>query len=592
MVRRRNVEWVHIEEEGRMEMASAVQHGAPRECRSLEALEREIAELSAHIDAATCRLLLAVAEFDRREGWAELGFRSCAHWLGWRVGLDLATARERLRVGRALEKLPRIRAAFGAGEVSYSKVRAMSRVATPETEEELLEVARHGTALHLERLTRLFRSCSRAEEEERARRLHAQRYLQTWTDEDGMLCLRGRLPPEVGAVVKQALEAALRGLGARENAGANKAETQPDEATAQGAVGVATPDVSAETSLGSDPRIRPMLEVAPEEREQRAADALGLVAEWALAAADTRQASAGERHGWPENSGREGRFEVVLQVDAEVLSADAPVGRCEIEGGPRLPGETVRRLCCSSPVITLLHGKEGELLGPGRRTRCVSGPLWRALRSRDPICVWPGCTARRDLVVHHVEHWAHGGETRLENLTCLCRSHHWAVHEGAFRVRGRAPDELTFFTPEGHELPASPVPLAADPATLPRENRKLGLTIGPETGLTHWQGEAMDYSWAVESLMQQNRRAGWTSGLARQSAGMARALRAALNARSARHASSDPGEWRATGNGERERGNPERGTGNRQRATGDVAADKAAIEQGRVLAGQWPDSDM
>ena len=100
-----------------MQTASA----AARVAQSLEELDAEIGELSAHIDAATCRLLLCIAEFDRREGWASAGFRSCADWLGWRVGLDLGTARERLRVGRAPEELPRIRAAFAAGEVSYSR---------------------------------------------------------------------------------------------------------------------------------------------------------------------------------------------------------------------------------------------------------------------------------------------------------------------------------------------------------------------------------------------------------------------------------------------------------------------------------------
>ena len=178
------------------------------------------------------------------------------------------------------------------------------------------------------------------------------------------------------------------------------------------------------------------------------------------------------------------------------------VGRCDLEGGPRLAAETVRRLCCSAPVVTLLHGKEGELLGPGRRTRRISAPLWRALRSRDETCAWPGCTARRGLVVHHVEHWAHGGETKLPNLIRTCKAHHWALHEGGFRVEGRAPGELTFFTPDGRVLPASPVAVEGDRDEVARRNAEFGLVIGPETGLTRWQGEDMDYDWAVTSLVR------------------------------------------------------------------------------------------
>src|SRR5207249_6013505 len=97
----------------------------------LERLGDEIAELSAHLDAATARLLDLIREFDARGGWGN-GFRSCAEWLSWRVGLDLGAARERVRVARALETLPLLAGALARGELSYAKVRALTRVATPE----------------------------------------------------------------------------------------------------------------------------------------------------------------------------------------------------------------------------------------------------------------------------------------------------------------------------------------------------------------------------------------------------------------------------------------------------------------------------
>ncbi|PYM97275.1 MAG: HNH endonuclease, partial [Candidatus Rokuibacteriota bacterium] len=119
--------------------------------RSTAALDRlgdEIAELSAHLEAATARLLDLIREFDARQGWSN-GFTSCAHWLSWRVGLDPGDAREKVRVARALGTLPRLARALARGELSYAKVRALTRVATPETEERLLGVGRAGTAEHV-----------------------------------------------------------------------------------------------------------------------------------------------------------------------------------------------------------------------------------------------------------------------------------------------------------------------------------------------------------------------------------------------------------------------------------------------------------
>src|SRR5262244_4464991 len=119
----------------------------------LERLGDEIAELAAHLDAATARLLDLIREFDARGGWGN-GFRSCAHWLTWRVGLEPGAAREHVRVARALGSLPLLRQALARGELSYSKIRALTRVATAETEERLLAVGRAGTAEHVESIVR------------------------------------------------------------------------------------------------------------------------------------------------------------------------------------------------------------------------------------------------------------------------------------------------------------------------------------------------------------------------------------------------------------------------------------------------------
>ena len=172
----------------------------------LARLGDRIAELSARIQAATHELLVLIREFDEQEGWD--GCLTCAHWLSWRAGLSPGAAREHVRVARALGELPKLSDAMRRGRVSYSKVRAVTRVATPENEQALLDVALAGTAAHVERIARAWRRIDRNVEQAEERRRDASRGLRTWVDEDGMVVVRGRLTPEVGAVLRRALEAA------------------------------------------------------------------------------------------------------------------------------------------------------------------------------------------------------------------------------------------------------------------------------------------------------------------------------------------------------------------------------------------------
>ena len=186
----------------------------PEPVAALDRLADEIAELAVHLEAASARLLDLIREFDARGGW-NTGRRSCAEWLSWRVGLDLGAAREKVRVARALGTLPKLAAALARGELSYAKVRALTRVATPETEDRLLGVGRAGTAAHVERIVRGWRRVDRAAEAREAARRHASRSLRVYPDEDGMVVIRGRLEPEVGALVLRALEAAREALHQR-----------------------------------------------------------------------------------------------------------------------------------------------------------------------------------------------------------------------------------------------------------------------------------------------------------------------------------------------------------------------------------------
>ena len=190
----------------------------------LDRLGDEIAELSAHLAAATARLLDLIREFDAREGWNS-GFRSCAAWLSWRVGLAPGAAREHVRVARALGTLPLLGQALARGELSYSKVRELTRVVTPETEERLLAAARAGTAEHVERLVRGWRRVDRQAEARKTARQHASRALHVYPDADGTVRVRGRLTLEVGALLVQALAAARETLyqqGRGQEAGATR----------------------------------------------------------------------------------------------------------------------------------------------------------------------------------------------------------------------------------------------------------------------------------------------------------------------------------------------------------------------------------
>ena len=241
----------------------------------VDRLGDQIAELSARIQAATYALLVLIRQFDEQGGWQAGGFHSCAHWLSWRTGLAPGAAREKVRVAHALSTLPLISAAMQRGRVSYSKVRALTRVATPESEAALLGVALAGTAVHVEQVTRAWRRMDRAAEIAEDGRRHAHRELRTWTDDDGMVVIRGRLAPEVGAAVLRALDAASEQLR-------TEAADAPEEDT---------PETSA---------------------EQRRADALGRVAEAALAA-KLDPGTAGDR------------YQVVLHVDAATLAQDDPV---------------------------------------------------------------------------------------------------------------------------------------------------------------------------------------------------------------------------------------------------------------------------
>src|SRR5499426_2214819 len=425
-------------------------HATSLHYQELDRLGDEIAELSAHLDAATARLLDLLREFDARGGWNS-GFSSCAAGLSWRVGLDLGAARERVRVARALGSLPRLAQALGRGELSYAKVRALTRVATPETEARLLAVGRAGTAAHVERIVRGWRRVDRKAEAKEARQRHISRGLHVRHDEDGMVVVTGRLEPEVGALLIQALAAARETLYQR----ARK-----------------TGHVSAETSETS-------------AMAQQQADALALVAETAL------------HHGMDPGTPGE-RYQVVVHADAPALADPDQPGQSVLEDGTRVSAETSRRLACDASRVVMRHDPDGRVVEIGARTRTIPPALRRALQHRDRGCRFPGCGGRFH-EGHHIRHWAQGGPTTLSNLTLLCRRHHRAVHEEGFQVERPADGELRFRRPNGRLLPEvpPPPPVADDPVSVLRaRNEAEGLHLHARTTMPGWLGEHLNVVYA------------------------------------------------------------------------------------------------
>ena len=416
----------------------------------LDRMGDEIAELSAHLEAATARLLDLIREFDARGGWNN-GFRSCAAWLSWRVGLDLGAAREHVRVARALGPLPRLAQALARGEVSYAKVRAVTRVATPETEERLLGVARAGTADHVERIVRGWRRVDRQAEARESARRHASRALHVRQEEDGTVTLRGRLEPEVGALLLRALEAARETVHRR---------------------------VPCEDRVEDPPTFA-----------QQQADALALLAETAL------------HHGLDPGAPGE-RYQVVVHVDASVLADPDQPGQSVLEDGVRVPAETSQRLACDASRVVMRHDDEGRVVEIGARTRTIPPALRRALQHRDRGCRFPGCGLPFGQG-HHLRHWARGGPTTLSNLALLCRRHHRAVHEEGFQVDREPDGTLRFRRPDGRPLPDVPSPAAvpADPVEVLRAGHVArGLLLHARTTCPGWLGEPLDVVWAIDVL--------------------------------------------------------------------------------------------
>ncbi len=483
-------------------------------------LGQAITLLSAQMNAGNHRLLRMIAEFDRCGGWREQGtMRSSAHWLVAHCGITLGAAREKVRVARQLEVLPEVNDAFAEGGISYSKVRAITRVATPENEGFMVHLAQQNSAGHLERLVSRYEPVAEpglagllesgpeeiagvgvagdAAESDTAPALDAEamrelaRELYWFQDEDGMWIIHAKLPPEQGQLVMKALQAVARPLEeerkeewqAKQKArmqavarkilqrGAVKADAVSEDGVQQvdpgvGAEGGASQGLHTEASTarvnrlcsetargGSSPgetsengvgeavpdhlayaraEEKISAEIFSQHMNQVRADALVAMVEHFLA-------SGPEYKGLQGLKGAE-RCQVVMHVDINTLREQrsgvcCTHGRAHFEDKPWLSPTTARRLSCDASLVTVLEDDAGKVLNVGRKSRIVPERIRRALRERDGVCQYPGCQESEYVDAHHIQHWAEGGETRLDNLVTLCRFHHRQLHRGCFDVR-------------------------------------------------------------------------------------------------------------------------------------------------------------
>lgn len=445
------------------------------------AMGDEIAEISSQIDAATHRLLACIRRFDELEGWAGSGALTCAHWLTWRIGVGPGTAREYVRVARALGSLPKIDEALRRGQVSYSKVRALTRQANRENEAYLLEWATHSTGAQLEKVLakyqQVLRHCGHIPVDE-----PEFRYVRRRHTASGMVRVEAQLLPEEAEIVWKALATARERIGRKTERDVS-AETSEEEAAERvgEAEAVAPPSPAEQYQAAQADRV----------------DGLLYLAECALAG------QVGEPPAGPP-------VEIVIHAEASTIAAtdssDAALARASaqdaaLESGRRLEPETTGRLFCDAALVEMVEDETGTPLDVGRRTRTISSAMKRALRARDGGCRFPGCNrARTD--GHHIVPWSEGGETKLGNLVSLCRRHHRFVHEGGWRIEVRAGSEILFFDTLENVVPAAPISAVLQTDAIEELRSSLadeGIDIDSQTAYPR-ASERVDYGMAVQSL--------------------------------------------------------------------------------------------
>lgn len=437
-----------------------------------EHLEHEMLSLAGHLAAATCSFLLMVGEYDARRSWESWECLSCAHWLNWRCGVGMTAAREQVRVGRRLRELPVLREVFARGEISYSKVRAIARVAHPGNEAKLVELARWATASQLERACSALRRCADIadaegqlrDDEERA---ELRRSLTWHNDADtGDLVVRLRIPAGAAA------DSFRSSVGAAVQDGDGHGDGHCDDH------GDDAPEVVDELECR---RLDALLDLvaAGAQVDSSLASQAEVVVHVTAGRADGR---------WPAitGSGQQVSLGSLEQIccDVGVRSVlDVPAVEPSV---PDLAGQDL------SALDAELWSSLTTSLDLGRHARFPSSALRRAVHRRDRgCCRFPGCDRRHRLHVHHIVWWERGGRTDRANLLLLCPKHHRAVHRGGWSLSGTA--DHAVFARDGDVVRSAAPQLQGRLAELVDEHRRHGLDIAADGAGSHWQGDHIDW---------------------------------------------------------------------------------------------------
>src|SRR5882757_896572 len=432
---------------------------------NIDELGSRIVGMAGRLSAATCRWLLLVAEFDARDGAAKFGLASTARWLSYACGLSRRTAIDHVRVARSLAAFPALTESMSAGRLSYSHVRAISRVARPGEEQlvaDLIVVAEHGTVGHLETMVRGLRTV----EDNEQTPAQAEEYAAWSWSSESQWRLSARLDPERGAVVQKAVEMIAR------TEGISHAEAL-----------VRMADIALAAVNDSETPLREL------RGDERAAVVIHLDA--ADLPAEDGPVRSRERT-QPTRSAE--------RTEHQRSAERTPRPYARIADGPGLPDRVIKRLLCSGRIRTVVHDG-GNVRDLGRSHRVVTDRLFRALLIRDHgRCAHPGCEATQGLQAHHVQQWLHGGRTDLQNLLLLCQVHHLAHHDGEFTITKVRGGRFRFTRADGTELPAHINP--ADHITSQDPIDTEHPQVAQNAATTKWDGQHLDRHYAVSVLAQ------------------------------------------------------------------------------------------
>ncbi len=454
----------------------------------VNALGEQIAEMSAHIDAAMHRLLTAIREFDSASGWYVQGALSCAHWLAWRVGWDLRTARERVRVARKLAELPLVDEQLRLGAMLYSQARAILRVATAEKEAVWVEYAKRMPASQLDTLCRSYGNVQ-ADDQARGAEAGAMAGARAGAEvaaqvaalctvtrrslDNGIMNFEVVLPSDEAAIVWAALNAAIDSA---------RAELTPAESTPAEHLPAKPPAVKVTTSA--------------DRGRHRADTFVNMI----------QERVRGNR---PQRT----PIEIIITVPHAGLHGSAePSDLAMMADGDVIAAATARRLCCDAGMVVAQVDvdAQGVPLSIRRKTRTILAAIKCALLLRDRTCRFPGCTHSRYVDGHHITHWANGGETALSNIMLLCSAHHTLLHQGGYRVEANSAGGWKKFDNRNRSIEVKPGRATSN--TIPNNDgprhglaalhdAHAALAITANSNASKWTGVSIDFASCIDYLV-------------------------------------------------------------------------------------------